>query len=68
MDATSRNGASADSAVRDGARETGPALEAWYRFLVWLVPALERFPRRQKFLLSLRAPHRNRRRPRRGVS
>ena len=36
----------------DGARETGPALEAWYRFLLWLVPTLERFPRRQKFLLG----------------
>ena len=35
-----------------GARETGPALEAHYRFLLWLVPAVERFPRRQKFLLG----------------
>ena len=34
------------------ARETGPALEAHYRFLLWLVPAVERFPRRQKFLLG----------------
>ena len=39
-------------ASRDGARETGPALESWYRFLLWLVPAVERFPRRQKFLLG----------------
>ena len=39
-------------AVRDRARETGPALEAWYRLLLWLVPTLERFPRRQKFLLG----------------
>ena len=36
----------------DGARGTGPALEAHYRFIVWLVPALERFPRNQKFLLG----------------
>lgn len=52
MNATSRNEASPDSAIRDGARETGPALEAWYRFLLWLVPTPERFPRRQKFLLG----------------
>ncbi|MCY4319625.1 MAG: hypothetical protein OXE76_10670 [Alphaproteobacteria bacterium] len=35
----------------DGARATGPALEAHYRFTLWLVPVLERFPRSQKFLL-----------------
>ena len=27
---------------------TGAALEAHYRFVAWLVPALERFPRTQK--------------------
>ena len=44
---------SVDSAgERVSARETGPALEAHYRFLLWLVPAVERFPRRQKFLLG----------------
>ena len=37
---------------RDGARNTGPALESHYRFLLWLVPAVERFPRSQKFLLG----------------
>ena len=52
MDATSRNETSPGNAVRDAARETGAALEAWYRFLLWLVPTLERFPRRQKFLLG----------------
>lgn len=36
----------------DHARTTGPALEAHYRFVAWLVPALERFPRSQKFLLG----------------
>ena len=36
----------------DHARETGPALEAHYRFILWLVPAVERFPRSQKFLLG----------------
>ena len=25
-------------------RQTGPALEAHYRFILWLVPVLERFP------------------------
>ena len=36
----------------DSARQTGPALEAHYRFILWLVPVLERFPRSQKFLLG----------------
>ena len=27
------------------ARRTGPALETMYRFLLWLVPAVEKFPR-----------------------
>ena len=36
----------------NGARETGPALEAHYRFILWLVPVLERFPHSQKFLLG----------------
>ncbi len=31
-----------DAAFRDRARETGPALEAHYRFILWLVPALEK--------------------------
>jgi hypothetical protein len=37
---------------RDQARTTGPAVEAMYRFLLWLVPAVEKFPRAQKFLLG----------------
>ena len=36
----------------DHARTTGPALDAHYRFVTWLVPAVERFPRSQKFLLG----------------
>lgn len=36
----------------DTARRTGPALEATYRFLLWLVPTVEKFPRSQKFLLG----------------
>ena len=38
--------------LNDQARQTGPALEAHYRFILWLVPTVERFPRRQKFLLG----------------
>jgi len=34
------------------ARRTGPAIEAHYRFLQWLIPAVEKFPRAQKFLLG----------------
>ena len=40
------------TAAKDGTRGTGPALESHYRFLLWLVPAVERFPRSQKFLLG----------------
>ena len=36
----------------DPARATGPALEAMYRFLLWLVPTVEGFPRSQKFMLG----------------
>ena len=36
----------------DSARETGPALEAMYQFIIWLVPTVEKFPRSQKFLLG----------------
>ena len=36
----------------DHARTTGAALEAHYRFILWLVPAVERFPRNRKFLLG----------------
>ena len=38
--------------ARDGARETGPAVELHYRFILWLVPTLDRFPRAQRFLLG----------------
>ena len=41
-----------EGSAKDGARGTGPALESHYRFLLWLVPAVERFPRSQKFLLG----------------
>ena len=38
--------------AESGARRTGPALEAMYQFTRWLIPTLERCPRRQKFLLG----------------
>ncbi len=36
----------------DQARDTELALAAHFRFLLWLVRAVEQFPRRQKFLLG----------------
>ncbi|MGH6815917.1 MAG: diversity-generating retroelement protein Avd [Hyphomicrobiaceae bacterium] len=33
-------------------RRMGPALEAHYRFVLWLTPALTHIPRAQKFLLG----------------
>jgi hypothetical protein len=36
----------------DNARRTGPALEAMYQFLLWRVPAIDKFPRNQKFVLG----------------
>lgn len=41
-----------ESSGTDGRRRTGPALEAMYRFMLWLVPTVEKFPRSQKFLLG----------------
>jgi hypothetical protein len=38
--------------MADSARRTGPALEAHFQFLLWLIPAVDRFPRTQKFLLG----------------
>lgn len=40
------------AAPAGGARCVGPALESHYRFLLRLVPAVERFPRSRKFLLG----------------
>jgi hypothetical protein len=36
----------------DASRKSGPALEAMFRFIVWLIPTLDKFPRSQKFLLG----------------
>jgi hypothetical protein len=38
--------------MADNARRTGAALEAHRRFLLWLIPTLEKFPRAQRFLLG----------------
>ncbi|ADP72034.1 hypothetical protein Rvan_2826 [Rhodomicrobium vannielii ATCC 17100] len=38
--------------MKENARRTGPALEAHQKFLLWLVPTVEKFPRAQKFLLG----------------
>ncbi len=38
--------------MSNNARQTGPALEAMYRFTLWLIPTLEKFPRSQRFLLG----------------
>ena len=34
------------------ARKTGPALEAMYQLLTWLIPTVDNFPRKQKFVLG----------------
>ena len=36
----------------DNSRKTGAAVEAHFQFLLWLIPAIEKFPRSQKFLLG----------------
>ncbi len=41
-----------NSAPRNAARTTGTALESHYRFILWLVPVVDRFPRTRKFLLG----------------
>jgi hypothetical protein len=38
--------------MADHAKHTGVALEKAYQFVVWLVPAVDKFPRAQKFLLG----------------
>lgn len=38
--------------MKDKARHTGPAVEAHYQFINWLMPTVEKFPRAQRFLLG----------------
>jgi four helix bundle protein len=40
------------TADADGARQTGPALEKMHQFVLWLIPTVEKFPQRQRFLLG----------------
>lgn len=40
------------SSRAEGARRYGPALEKCYHFVLWLIPAVEKFPRAQRFLLG----------------
>ena len=41
----------------DHAHATGPALDAHYRFILWLVTAVTGFPRSHKFVLGDRMQH-----------
>lgn len=43
---------SSDGGAPDKARQTSAALEAMHQFILRLVPAVEKFPRSQKFLLG----------------
>jgi len=38
--------------MTDNSKRTGPALEAHYRFLLWLIQATEKFPRSHKFTIG----------------
>jgi len=38
--------------MNDHRKRTGPAVEAHYQFLLWLVPAVDRFPKSQKFVFG----------------
>jgi hypothetical protein len=38
--------------MSDNARRTGPAIEAHYQLLNWLIPTVDKFPRAQRFLLG----------------
>ena len=44
--------ARADMSSGRGAREVGPALESHYRFVVWLIPVLQRLLRAHKLLIG----------------
>jgi len=47
-------------AISDNARRTGPALEQTYRFLLWLIPTVDKFPRgagQSGFALGVRGCH-----------
>jgi hypothetical protein len=38
--------------MADHSKRTGPAVEAHYQFLLWLVPTVDRFPKAHKFVFG----------------
>ena len=38
--------------MSDNSKRTGPAVEAHYQFLTWLMPTVEKFPRTHKFTIG----------------
>jgi hypothetical protein len=38
--------------MADHSKRTGPAVEAHYQFLLWLIPTIERFPKSHKFVFG----------------
>jgi hypothetical protein len=38
--------------MTDNSKRTGAAIEARYRFLAWLVPTIEKFPKSHKFTIG----------------
>ncbi len=38
--------------MTDNSKRTGPAIEAHYQFLAWLVPTIEKFPKSHKFTIG----------------
>ena len=38
--------------MTDNSKCTGPAIEAHYQFLAWLVPTIEKFPKSHKFTIG----------------
>jgi hypothetical protein len=38
--------------MTDNSRRTGAAIEAHYRFVVWLAPTIEKFPKSHKFTIG----------------
>ncbi len=38
--------------MSDNSKRTGPAVEAHYQFLTWLMPTVEKFPRSHKFTIG----------------
>ena len=38
--------------MSDNSKRTGPAVEAHYQFLIWLMPTVEKFPRSHKFTIQ----------------